>query len=141
MTLPDVRVSLSSFEYFHHSFFESGNLTHLLTMGSAQAPPSARSSKVSGKAACYQATGIQPLEYKSKCSRGVIKIKNSRPRVDQSMCRQTQCDTQLHDFHKKHLCLERFPLIFSEPSHRGKIKVVSFRLTRVAIDGVCVSPL
>lgn len=59
------------------------------------------------------------------------------------MCRQTQCDTRLHDFHKKHLCLESFPLIFSEPSHHGtllpvKIKVVSFRLTGVAFDGECL---
>lgn len=38
--------------------------------------------KESGKAASHWAAATKPLEYKSKFSRGVIKIKNSRPLVD-----------------------------------------------------------
>lgn len=66
--------------------------------------------EVSGKAACHWAAAIKSLEYKSKFSRGVIKMKNSRPLVDLPMCQQSQCDSCSVST-KIHLLLERFVLI------------------------------
>lgn len=63
-----------------------------------------------GKATCHWAAAIKSLEYKSKFSRGVMKIKNPRPLVVLLSCRQSQCDSCTVSS-KMHLLLEGFALI------------------------------